>query len=361
MLIQKFIRENGLNSLKEDPYFIEVKEYPEEGLVILNYNQLDSKKYNPIVNECRGLILDTKNDYKIVAKSFNRFYNYGECPDSKKYNFNDCIVQEKIDGSLCTVYFHNNKWNVATRKMANAEGMNFFNNSFKETFEKALSLKKFEDFDKGFNFIFELVSPETRVVTPYSNFEVYLLAIIYHGLEYHTYENLNKIAKELNVKRPKLFKVSSFDDIKKMIKELPALEEGYVCLWEKGNSFYRLKIKNPSYLAISHLRENGKISEKCVILLVTSGDEEEYLNYFPEDRKVFKPYIDAFKRLKEHVNELWKQNKDIKNQKEFALKIKDTPIKSILFSFRKGFNFENIFEKLTTNSKIQMVNSYRNE
>jgi tRNA splicing ligase len=77
--VQEFLLENqnGLELLKVEPYNLDIKEY-ESGLVVLNYNQINSPKYDPIVMECRGLILDSKDSWKIVAKSFRRFFNYGE-------------------------------------------------------------------------------------------------------------------------------------------------------------------------------------------------------------------------------------------------------------------------------------------
>ena len=47
----------GVVSL-ESEFGIQVKEYPEEGLYVFNYSQIESPKMHPIVMECRGLILN---------------------------------------------------------------------------------------------------------------------------------------------------------------------------------------------------------------------------------------------------------------------------------------------------------------
>jgi tRNA splicing ligase len=76
-----FIRQNGLEALSADPYYIDIREY-DSGLVVLNYNQINSPKLDPIVRECRGLILDRNSGYSVVARSFDWFWNYGECPNT---------------------------------------------------------------------------------------------------------------------------------------------------------------------------------------------------------------------------------------------------------------------------------------
>ncbi len=83
-----------MNDLQSN-YNIKVKKYKEEGLIVLNYDQVFSPK-NILTDECRGLILDL--NYNLVSRAFDRFYNYGERnQDSLKSKFQ---VYEKIDGSL---------------------------------------------------------------------------------------------------------------------------------------------------------------------------------------------------------------------------------------------------------------------
>lgn len=360
--VQKFIHDNGLDLLSEHPYFIDVNKYNDSGLIVLNYSLLNSDKHDPIVKECRGLILDTKNNYSVVARSFDRFHNYKECPLVKNYNIGDAYVLEKIDGSLMTAYYHNNKWNISTRRRAFAEGeAGLSNYTFREIFEKTFDLHKLNQYRKDLNFVFELTSPETRIVTQYTEYKSYLLTIRNRKTgEELSNIHINLIALDLQIDRPKMFKMTLYSDIVTALRQLHPLNEGYVCLWEDNDSksHYRVKIKNPSYLAIAHLRENGVISEKRVILLTVSGDEKEYLIYFPEDRKIFQPYIDVFNKIKDDINSLWNKNKDIEDKKEFAFKIKDHPVGLILFQLRKGRSLDDIFYKLTENSKIKLFEEY---
>ena len=85
------------------PYFIQIKwgEKLFEGLVLLKYNQIDSDLSINMVQECRGLILDSKDDWRVVKFSFSKFFNWGE-KNAADIDWSTARVQAKIDGSLCS-------------------------------------------------------------------------------------------------------------------------------------------------------------------------------------------------------------------------------------------------------------------
>jgi hypothetical protein len=381
MLVQDFLREHdglsGLAALKEKFGISYSEKY--DDIVVLNYSQIDSQahKHNPLVKECRGLILE-KGSFNVVARSFDRFLNYGECPDASKYDITKAKVQEKLDGSLVTAYWRYDKWNFATRRMAFAEGENAFGVSFRQVIDKAFDVKKLNECNHYHKcFVFELTSPETRVVKRYADYRLNLIGIRERDTGYEiSSKELDWWANWLGVPRPKQYSMASFEEVVKNSKELPELDEGYVCLWEPDwnevakafasghakeeltRDFYRLKIKNPAYLAVAHMRDNGEHSEKRVITIVMMGEQEEYLSYFPEDRPLFQKYVDAHEKMKEDVARTWEKVKWIENQKEFALLVKDLPVSGILFRMKKGDKYEEIVDKMTDNSKINIFRGY---
>jgi len=365
VLVQDFLRAHeglsGLDALKEK-YGVSVSEKYDD-IVVLNYSQIDSPKHDPMVRECRGLILE-KNSFNVVARSFDRFLNFGECPDSSKYDITKAHVLEKIDGSMITSFWYHDQWNFATRKMAYADAPNAFGVTFRQVIDKAFDVNVFNKLDDHYReqycFIFELTSPETRVVKRYPDYRLSLIGMRnkIDGTEWNSNELDGMAQKVLGVPRPKQYRMSSFEDAVKNAKELPELDEGYVCVWEDQQPFYRLKIKNPAYLAVSHMRDNGEHSEKRVICLVMSNNQDEYLSYFPEDRPLFQKYVDAHEKMKEDVARTWDKVKDIQNQKEFALLVKDLPVSGILFRLKKGDSYEQIVDKLNDNSKINIFRRY---
>ncbi len=145
------------------------------------------------------------------------------------------------------------------------------------------------------------------------------------------------------------------------MKDLPALDEGYVlAVYDAVNkSYQRVKVKNPSYLAIAHMRSNEGLSVKSVVKLVFSGDEAEYLTYYPEDAAVFQPWQDAFQKMLVSIQTAWETHKDIVEQKAFALAVKDTGFSSILFQIRKGVALTSILDRTTDDGKIQLLSQFK--
>lgn len=352
----KHITEYGLDSLTD--LGIEIKDYGD--FVLLNYSQIDSPKFNPIVDECRGLIL-AKGTWKVLCRSFDRFYNYGEDPRSNEFPIGLASVSEKVDGSLIRFWFNPflGEWCAATRKMAFAEGpVTNGTCTFKNIVERItgdINAYFEEDLElQGYTIICELVSPETRVVKPYGETALYYLGMRDNdnGIYFEVPDKAPDGRYDFSwyftgMKRPKLYKFNSFEDCDKAIAELPTFDEGYVANYND----WRIKIKSPAYLAIAHLRNNGAMSIKRIVSLVMRNDEEEYLSYFPEDREIFQPWIDARRTLRFVVDSTFEECKHIKDQKEFALRVKDLHYAGILFQMRKGCTYVEIIERMINGSK----------
>jgi len=353
MKVVEYLENNSYDDLKNE-FDIEVKEYDDR--VVLNYG-IKSPKFNSIVRECRALIL-SKPYHNVLCRSFSRFFNYGEDVNSKDFPINEATVYEKIDGSLINVYHDGERWQCATRKMAFAEGLtSSTKRTFREVFIDALGNDPNEAFKyihKDLVIICELVSPEARVVKPYEKPTVYILEVknkdtgLEVGFESTFYWDIPNGTKW---SYPKKYKFKDLNACLVSAKELPALDEGYVCNYDG----WRLKIKNPAYLAIANLRLNGEINSDRIAKLVFMQNHEEYLQYFPEDQKEFDPYIDAYKRMNEDAEESWNKYRDIEDQKEFAIRIKDLKCKGILFGRRSN---KDILKTMTEKAKVRLLSSY---
>jgi len=356
MLTQKFIRKYGFATLN-DEFGIKCKFYDDR--VVLNYSQIESPKFNSIVKECRGLILSNKAPYNVISRSFDRFYNYNEDQNTKLFNITNSICFSKEDGTLINVYHDGQKLCIATRYMAFAEGNVNMDDSLSyndlvlqtdsDIFKK---IEQIHDFEK-YTFIFELCTPYNRVVKRYTDNRLFLLAIRNKFTGEYLPENL---INTFSFRRPKIYSFKSYDEISKSMKNLPVLDEGYVCYDEKLN--WRIKIKNPSYLAVAHIRDMNGLSIKRIVHLVWENEHEEYLSYFPEDRPLFQKYIDAYNNMMEDIDAQWNKYRHIKDRKEFAIAIKNLPIKDILFHLYSGKSLTNKFKNVTSDYKIKLLKCY---
>jgi hypothetical protein len=334
MQVQKYLREHGLQKL-QDEFAFKVKVY-DEGLIVLNYNQIDSPKSHPITVECRALILDS--DFNVVSRSFDRFFNLGEVPESQAHiDMQKATLHEKIDGSLIRIYFWNDKWNIATRGMAFAESaMNGFDITFRELVLKALDVNEQtfqysceEMLDKDTTYICEITSVENRCVKAYTGYNLHYLA----ARNNKTFEFINarEVAREFGMCIPERYSFETIEACQEVVKTLKNLDEGYV-MYQDGVPV--CKIKSPAYCAVHLLRGEG-LNPKRISELVLTNEQEEYLIYFPEDRSFVQPYVDKLVQIHQSLELAWLDNHGIESQKDFAIAIKSVKGNSVLFTARK--------------------------
>ena len=140
-------------------------QYPE--LYHFSYDQLESPKAHPIVRECRGLILNSADNWNVVAYPFNRFANFGETWGDT-IDWTDVRVQEKVDGSMIILWFYNGTWNVSTKGSPDAGGQcGDFPFTFSELAWKALNqygIEPSRHLDYRYTYILELTSIYNHVV-----------------------------------------------------------------------------------------------------------------------------------------------------------------------------------------------------
>lgn len=352
---------------------IRVKAYPEEGLYVFNYSQIDSPKMHPIVMECRGLILN--EDLEIVCLPFSRFFNSGEALEiTSKFNIVNSIVYEKLDGSLCKVYHDGKTWQIGTRGTAFAESENYTGEVFQKLILNAFGSKSLHDFNNSlessyiphtWTLIFEYTSPMNRVVTPYKEDCMYLIG----ARDNPTLADLHSVPDSivdalkyygLNVKLPKTFKFDNQDEMKEFVNSLDGLQEGVVAL--DTTSSIRIKLKADQYVAVHRLRGESLPTPKRILGLVVTNETEEYLAYFPEERERFMPYMESFQKLKSRILEIHNLAKVIDDQKEFALYVKDYVFSSVLFQARK--NSEAPIRVLNTQDvsrKVKLMESWMSQ
>lgn len=363
MKVIEFLKEHGVEKLKEETAII-VKEY-DEGLLVLNYDQINSPKAHPLVMECRSLILDT--NFNIVSRSFDRFFNYGEAPDTQKHlDFSKAICYEKVDGSLIKIYCHKGKWHAATRGTAFAESeVNGWGISFKDLVLKALDCEDDVEFqmicnlwlDDEWTYIFEVTSAENRVVKKYDSYLLHYLASRHNATGEFGDDFEKEAATTLGAKVVKSFKFDSVQDCIETAKSLPDLEEGYV-VYQDGVPV--CKIKSPAYLAVHAIRGEG-LTPKRIMQPVLMNEQDEYLTYFPEDTKYFIPYIGGLGTLLIDIEEAWKLHGHIEDQKEFALKVKDWSYSAIMFQTkREGGNPIKVFHDQRESYKIKLLEEWVN-
>lgn len=260
------------------PDFVELNKLVESGhlsrkeegdLVLFNYTDFCTfeRLWNEHTINSRGTIYN-KHTGEVVAKALSKFFNLGELPQEEQARFlngKKFEIFTKEDGSMGTVAFYNDKWNVTTRGSFNSD------QAIKAT--QMLSKYDLNKLNKNFTYIVEIIYPENRIIVDYGPEEkLVLLACI------ETKTGIEADIKALKSHVPfpicKSHKFKTIDEAIEAVSKMDATKEGFVIRFKTGE---RIKLKSPDYLKIARLMSkmnpltlwesmvNGKVSTELMM------------------------------------------------------------------------------------------------
>jgi len=250
----------------------------------------------PLVRECRGIILDEADGYKVVCAPFFKFGNFGEryIPE---IDWSTASVQEKLDGSLIKLWHYKNKWHVSSNGEIDAHNAHI--NSalltgaprtdlytlFTEAWNRTgVSL---EALDPHYTYMFELTSPHNRVVVWYAE-----TAIRHIGTR--DSRTLLECDMDIGIAKPKTFPLRTLEACIESAKSLDRDAEGYVVVDQYYN---RMKVKSPLYVALNYLSQ-GVTTHGNIVEILLKNEQDEFLTYFPEYQK---PFDDVMKNIESFI------------------------------------------------------------
>ena len=344
--VLEFIRshsEDWRELLAQKPYCVTVKD--SGNYTMLSYSHIDSDFNYQITRECRGLIIRKQNnDYCPVCVGFMKFGNLGEsyCPD---IDWSSAQVQEKIDGSLIRLWYDDGKWRVSTSGMICAEDAavgdaedgrgnvltfgSLFMHALRNTSPSVL-MDFFYWLDKNCTYMFEVVSPASKVIVPYSETKLFHIGT-------RNNETLEEFETDICIPKPRLYPLRCIEECKEFAAALQIDAnggEGFVVV----DKFYnRIKIKNPKYVRFHAMLNNNVITYARIIDMFRHGDVDEFLIYFPKYKERFEAVGTALEEIEAELiarkGVLDRQH--FESQKEFAAAIYYDDFKSYFFEWRK--------------------------
>lgn len=350
--VQEFIKSNAnwRELLSNAPYFIKISDDTMFGknLILLKYDQLNSDLGNEIVQECRGLILDS-DSFDIVCYPFNKFFNYGEV-HAANIDWGSAYVTQKLDGSIIKVVRIGEDFLISTNGCIDAfkcEVSNDYGTPFKNFGELALEGFKFygiaeKDFPtlfaEGFTYIFELTSPWNQVVVKWDETKMNLIGVRDNNTCQEIFYKDHPLAQVFNT--PKIYPIKSIEDCVKAAQELPENNEGYVVC---DKDFNRIKVKSPLYLQLHYMAGNQVWSPSRVMDIIRANEVSEYLAYFPKFKVAFDElnakYLDLIRKVDvlEGEVEFLLSSGVIKSKKDLAMWVFASNERKIFQEFVFGY------------------------
>jgi T4 RnlA family RNA ligase len=351
--------ENWETELQSAPYNLFVRtsdDFP--NLRLFTYNQIKSDMTNPVVKVSRGIIVDIVT-LEVVCYPFDKFFNYND-PRTDTIDWSTARIQEKVDGSIMKLYWYAGEWQIATNGTINAMntdlptpapgGVTTFGQLFKVAFGDMDA--RTSELNKAYTYIFELVSPYNRVVVPHTEPKLY-----------HLGTRVNVTGEELDVSigfdKPKQYAFQTFDEMVAAAEALPFDEEGYVVV---DAQWHRAKVKSLAYLQVHHLADNGNVSKDRILNLVRTGEDEEFLQYYPEYTEIFdevrvqwNDHLAMVEQIKKRARMLKEQSAD---RKAYAMAVQQLPkaTHGYFFALLDGRldRVEELLDKLTVDKLFEV-------
>lgn len=276
---------------------------------ILNYDLVDT------YGLCRSVIVNSENNVvsfappkSLQADTFLKLYPVKT----------DAIVAEAfIEGTMINVFFDptigiTGGWEISTRNIVgatcgfykngnNANNADHANNNtlrktFRTMFLEAASTcgLLLENLNKNLCYSFVLQHPDNRIVVPVKNPMLYLVAIYCIDNTDKTnikvyYQDMEEVKKcywgDTTIQFPEIYEC---DDYYKLIDTYASMNTSYdkmgLVLYNKSTG-HRTKIRNPVYEEVRQLRGNQTKIQYQYLSLRKDGKVNEFLKYFPENKK----------------------------------------------------------------------------
>ena len=352
MELLNFIKEhkNWEEILSKPPYALKISR--DNDYVMFKYNQIESDFGYQLVREARGIILREK-DWKIMCRPFDKFFNYGE-QYAAEIDWSHVKVTEKIDGSLVKLWW-NGVWHWSTNGTINARkaivndalGVSFWNLICRGLQARDRFIGEFYDEIESIpnarskTFMFEVVSPISRVVIPYENYDIFYLGA--RDNQTGKYEEL-LIFEDM---RPHEWNFNSIEEVINAANNLTWMQEGYVVF----DGVNRVKVKSPLYVEAHYMRSNGAVGIERLIKIVLTHEEDEFLVYCPEYKEKVEDIKERIIKSKLKADNLVRifYMRWIEPKKEYVKVIKEEqPLKWWDFLFKcYDYNFNYTWEDYT--------------
>lgn len=323
--------------LRSSPYSLYMSEdhVLDRNLMLLCYT-IESDMSLPLVQECRGVIIDV-DSLEVISYPFNKFFNLHE-EHHAPIEWSSAYTTRKIDGSICKIVRLGQRLLISTNKTIDAFNAEIQNQlgcpykTFGDVILQGLQKASYEGgysevnemcmdiFEEGYTYIFELVSPYTKIVISYNEIRLYLIGVRNNHTFQETFFNDSCLSKiQRCFQRPQCYLISSEKEVVKAAESLPETEEGFVVV---DKYFNRIKVKSLTYVRLHHMRGEGVLTPSAALEVYLQGkaEVEELLSYFPEYTQPYREFETKIQEIEESAEVQWQElsSKGFQTRKEYA-------------------------------------------
>lgn len=228
------------------------------------YNQ----QWNKLTTTARGLFI---KDKKIVARSYNKFFNIGEMPETELNQVLKMklpVTAYKKENGFLVIISGAGIFSKSTNKSEHVE-------IAKETIGKKLNsiIEYAKQTDSSF--VFECVNKKDPHIIRYDKNHMYLLDIIKNDFKFEKedYDRMCETAKKLGLEvKQKVKTIETVDELKNFLAKRNEIFEGFVLEASDG---FMVKVKTDYYLFWKKMRYYKQLMEQNRFTCVSYTSEDE--------------------------------------------------------------------------------------
>lgn len=206
--------------------YLRIQKHPTVEFFILHYTKrtVVEGEWNEITSISRGLIVDPLGN--VIAKPFKKFIDFN-LPNK---GVNDSEYWEKLDGSLGILYWVNNIPVISTKGSFYSYQALLGNNLLHKKYSHI-----FENLDKENTYLFEIISPDNRVIVDYQGENDLFLLSVYNNISGN---EIDSASIELPFPRPRRFDKTVISNINEFNSQKI---EGIIV--KNGYNYFRCKTR----------------------------------------------------------------------------------------------------------------------
>jgi hypothetical protein len=281
---------------------------------VSEYSTKSNDKYKIVRYNKEILINDLIPSYgllrSVIFNKNNRIVSFAPPKSSLADQFitkyatktDNIIAQEFVEGTMINVFYDSSilSWKIATRNTVDAE-VYFYKKengkTFNAMFFEACEQNNFnlEMLNKQFCYSFVLQHPENRIVVPFQSPQLYLVeayGIMNNENVIIIPQNINEIRTSgifmnTGIRFPEVYEFTTYTELieKFASANTPYNIMGIVIKNVLTNE--RIKIRNPIYEEVRHLKGNQTKTLYQYLHLRKEGNLPKYLKFYPESKKEF--------------------------------------------------------------------------
>ena len=289
------------------------------------YSKKTACDWDMLTLACRGLVFDMEGEGRVLARPFDKFFNYFEHSELSQYQFmpqlftlDNYRVYEKMDGSFIIAFWYKDELIMTTTGAWDSEQAQ---EAHKIYFEQ------YGDFTRianpNYTYMFEVLYPENRIVVDYGS----LRSMVFLGARRNT--GYNEVVSDTfnHSDLPRTYDDFTYSGLINDMATGSALpdsvKEGFVVRFETG---LMVKFKYETYFALHRLR--SQMSPTHILQSYRDGtlNTMEWLGKDQEyAEEVIRKAKDMFAETFLKMTETYDYVMDMDTRKEQAIYINERP------------------------------------